>query len=103
MVLPLYMSGYFRQAPLMYYATCGDRADVVRLLLAHGADPDLREGGGLTPLHRAVFRGFYDVAVLLLNGGADVNARSTKHGTERTPTMRYFSDKAHSTTKTAEV
>lgn len=94
MVLPLYMSGYFREAPLMYYATCGDRADVVRLLLAHGADPDLREGGGLTPLHRAVFRGFYDVAVLLLNGGADVNARSTKHGTadyllsDRTPLIQ---------------
>ena len=67
-----------RHAPLLYYATCGDRADVVRLLLTHGADPDIREGGGLTPLHRAVFRGFYDVAVLLLDAGADVDARSTK-------------------------
>ena len=82
MVLPLYMNGYFREAPLMYYATCGNRADVVRLLLAHGAEPDLREGDGLTPLHRAVFRGFYDVAVLLLDGGADVNARSVQNECE---------------------
>lgn len=67
-----------RGGALLYYATFGDRDDVVRLLLARGADPNLRHGeDGLAPLHRAAFRGFYDVAKLLLDGGADVDAPSS--------------------------
>lgn len=54
-------------------AHCG-RADIVGLLLEHGA-ADLRDDGGKTALHEVASReGGVDVAALLVGNGADVNA-----------------------------
>jgi Ankyrin repeats (3 copies)/Ankyrin repeats (many copies) len=47
--------------------------EVVRLLLASGADVNGR-GGAMTPLSATVLRGHIQVAALLLRHGADVNA-----------------------------
>jgi hypothetical protein len=48
-----------------------DAADAVRLLLAHGADPNLQNDAGMTPIRWCEFPGEMNV---LLDGGADVHA-----------------------------
>jgi ankyrin repeat protein len=47
------------------------RADVVRLLLSHGADPNRVNDRGQTPLAGAIFKNEVEVADALLEGGAD--------------------------------
>ncbi len=50
-------------------------ADVARLLLAAGADPDLRQSStDSTPLMSASYRGDYEAVCLLLDAGADPSA-----------------------------
>jgi ankyrin repeat protein len=49
----------------LHEAAANDRAEVVRLLLAHGADPSLVRGDGKTPLELALERGHADVAGML--------------------------------------
>jgi hypothetical protein len=49
---------------------------VVRLLLEHGADINVQNHFGRTPLHRASFRGALEVVRLLLGHGADVEAKN---------------------------
>lgn len=44
-------------------------------LLAHGADANDRDAGGLTPLHHATYAGKTRMMELLLAHGADVNAK----------------------------
>ena len=46
-------------------------ADVVKVLLESGADPNAPNNGGHTPLHAAAYRGHLNVASLLLKHGAD--------------------------------
>jgi uncharacterized protein len=50
----------------------GDAAhqEIVRLLLEHGADPDLGDRDGATPLHHARARGQAEVVAILVAGGA---------------------------------
>ncbi|KAI3326879.1 hypothetical protein HD806DRAFT_374406 [Xylariaceae sp. AK1471] len=50
------------------------REDMVRLLLAYGADPGATSDGGWTPLHNAAQSGYTSVAALLLEAKANVNA-----------------------------
>ena len=45
----------------------------MRLLLEHGADPDIRDREGCTPLYRAIEKGIAAAVVLLIEWGADVN------------------------------
>ena len=55
-------------------------ADVVRLLLAHGADPNAREEGDNTyPLHWAAARGDFAVIGALLDAGGDVHGEGADH------------------------
>jgi ankyrin repeat protein len=62
--------GYFPNGP-----------QIVRLLLAAGADPDARCPGDETPLHWAASSDDVDVAAALLDGGADVDAPDGSIGT----------------------
>ncbi|MGW2414559.1 ankyrin repeat domain-containing protein [Streptomyces tubercidicus] len=57
-------------------AACWDHAETVRALLAHGADPNLREDDGtsFTPLMWAAANGHHRTARLLLEGRADPDA-----------------------------
>jgi hypothetical protein len=62
--------GFFPQGP-----------QVVRLLLAAGADPDARSPGDETPLHWAASSDDVDVAAALIDGGADIEAPDGSIGT----------------------
>ncbi|HVC81040.1 MAG TPA: ankyrin repeat domain-containing protein, partial [Chloroflexota bacterium] len=52
----------------------GGRAEIVRLLLAAGADPALPNDRGWTPLHQAGYGNQVEVAAILLAAGAPLDA-----------------------------
>lgn len=52
--------------------------DVIKLLLQYGADPNISAGvwpGRRSPIHRAAIHHFPQIIQLLLDAGADINAR----------------------------
>ncbi len=51
---------------------------IVRLLIAHGADAKAENKEGLTPLHCAVYQGHREIVQLLLAAGAEVNAEDNR-------------------------
>lgn len=57
--------------PLLYRAIMGRRPDNVLLLLEFGADIDHRDNAGQTPLLKAVNATMFEIALLLLEKGAD--------------------------------
>ena len=64
-----------------YHPTKGNAVEIVRLLLEHGADPNIRASTtrhSSTPLHEASSRGLLDIAQLLLSYGANVDVKNTK-------------------------
>jgi ankyrin repeat protein len=50
------------------------KADIVRLLIDHGADTGVQDEADLTPLHLAAFNGNVEIVRLLIQYGADVTA-----------------------------
>jgi ankyrin repeat protein len=56
----------------LHFAASARREDVVRILLEHGADPNIRcEGDAATPLHFAAEHGDMGIIRLLIEHGAD--------------------------------
>jgi hypothetical protein len=55
-----------------------DDVNTVKELLEKGADPNARNGAGMTPLHTAAIHGHVNIAKLLIEYGADVNARTLR-------------------------
>jgi len=55
--------------------------EIVELLIAEGADVNLKDQFDSTPLHEAVTGGHKDIAELLIANGADVNAKNDNDGT----------------------
>ena len=66
------------------YASAEPRPAALRLLIASGASATLADDRGFTPLHCVAGHGFYaesiEMAEILLEAGADVNARSAQLG-----------------------
>lgn len=62
-------------APIQSAAAGGHRK-IVKMLLAHNADPNIREQGGFTPLHAAAQNGDEETIRTLLFGGADQTIKS---------------------------
>jgi ankyrin repeat protein len=56
-------------------AARSDLAEVKRLLIDCGLDPNVRNNDGWTPLHSAAYRCHIDVARVLLDRGADPTIR----------------------------
>lgn len=56
-------------------AVLGGKPDSVRELLARGADPELPNREGMTPLQAAAFQNQRDVIEALIEGGAVVEVR----------------------------
>ena len=52
---------------------------VVRLLLAHGGDPNALDSLGRTPAHYCAAAGFGDALIALSEGGADLDIRDAPH------------------------
>jgi hypothetical protein len=67
----------FGNTPLVSAIFHGDHYDVrvARLLIAHGADPNARNLGGYTLLHRASERGRIEIVRLLIEHGAIVEVK----------------------------
>lgn len=57
-------------------AVAGRHAPIVKMLLKHGAQPNVRERGGATPLHTAAANGDTESIQLLILAGADLHIRS---------------------------
>ena len=80
-LVPFLMGAGFSSAsdPVVEAVKEGDVA-TVRHLIESGADVNVAEGDGMTPLHWAAGRGYVEVTQLLLEAGADV-AVGTRIGT----------------------
>jgi ankyrin repeat protein len=63
-------------------AIYGDSVDVVRALLAHHADPNREDIRGYRPLHNAALLNRAEIAYVLLDAGADLDAPT---GFDRSP------------------
>ncbi len=69
------VSGY---TPLLFAARVGD-LESARMLLDAGANPNVAASDRLSALGLATIRGHVDIAMLLLDHGADANAGETGH------------------------
>ena len=59
----------------LHSAAAARRPDIARMLLAKGANPNLRGEAGITVFHEVAITGQIDLAEMLLQYGADANAQ----------------------------
>eukprot|EP01132_Coremiostelium_polycephalum_P011133 gene11133-13633_t len=60
----------------LYFATYNNNKAIVDLLLENGADPNISDFDGYTPLMNAIKVGNTDIAKKLINSGSDIDAVS---------------------------
>lgn len=61
-----------RAYPLHFAVHAG--AEIVQLLIDHGAKTNVKSDDGRTPLHTAASEGYFDLVLVLIKAGAAVNA-----------------------------
>ena len=71
---------YLNIAPLAWSASHG-QTEAARLLIENGADVNIEDDNGSTPLHGAAVFGRAEVAKLLVENGANLQARNDDGGT----------------------
>lgn len=64
----------------LYRAVRSGNIKEVKKLLRDGADPDIADDHGLTPLHQAAYWGETEITELLIKAGANVNAENNGKG-----------------------
>lgn len=67
---------HHQRTPLLKAARHNSKSDILRLLLKHGAKPDIADEEGNTPLHFAAQRGTEELAKFLLTLGANPYVRN---------------------------
>ena len=75
--LDLNMSNHSGLSPL-HQAVLNGNLDSVKLLLTHGADPNIRDAYGYTPLHAAAACGARNIACLLIIFGGDLFGQTSE-------------------------
>jgi len=76
-------------SPLQIAARFQRTPEVVSVLLDHGADPNVRWGNDLTPLHEAAGNGSAAVVEALIVHGADINAQLVAPGHKGVTPLMY--------------
>jgi ankyrin repeat protein len=75
----------------LLFATLSERKDVIKILLAYGAEVDSRSGDGRTPLILAAGKGNKEIVSMLLQAGADPSLTDQTGATaESTATAKGF-------------
>ena len=69
-------AGYAADGEDLISAAADGKTDVVKALIAQGADLNKANSGGWTPINSAVGKGHAEVVKLLIAAGADVNKAS---------------------------
>lgn len=64
-----------RNEPVLIYAVSSSRSEMALALIDAGADVNIRNRGGMTPLMYAAMRDNPEIVKTLIEAGADVNAR----------------------------
>jgi ankyrin repeat protein len=72
-------TGGLNGATPLHVAAATGQAEITRLLLARGYDPNAPDAEGIRPLHHAAGGGHTEVVRLLLGAGADRHARDGQH------------------------
>jgi len=75
-------------------AAAGRHPKIVKMLLEHHADPNIRAQGGYTPLHAAAQNGDEETIRILLYGGADLTLTSHESKTALDLAMEAGHEKA---------
>lgn len=63
----------------LHAAAAGSKANLVRVLLEHGANANATQEGGWTALHAAAQNGNREMVELLIAGGADLKVRAANN------------------------
>jgi ankyrin repeat protein len=66
-----------KKTPLLWESS-GGHAQIVSLLLEHGAEPDAEDYGGVKPIHLAARQNSYRIVKMLLEAGVDPLSPKTK-------------------------
>ena len=74
-------------AQALMAAVLGGKSSSVRELLARGADPELPNRDGMTPLQAAAFQNQRDVIEALIEGGAVVEVRRCNNAYHISPDL----------------
>ena len=76
-----------------------DRVELAESLVERGADPNLTDARGTSPLKHAISYGRKEMVEILLQNGADPNAKDDEgatpliHASKKTPSNRHPADK----------
>ena len=72
----------YRNNTLLIEACLKHKADILKLLLKYGADPNIGEESGYTAIMASCKQGYADIVKILLEHGADPNIKTSGFSTE---------------------